>query len=139
MFNGGHGYTAVDGTQTTFMNPNVTEFTVGSVLTHGIVPPWVPASLFLVWSITVPLLCVVYGFKRRWSPTLDGYSLFRFGADISEAGKSRIAAFSNTREVEDCQALHGLPGFVGDKRPQAWVGQIGLVDGVRATKSKLYE
>ncbi|KAB5511706.1 hypothetical protein GE09DRAFT_639329 [Coniochaeta sp. 2T2.1] len=139
MFNGGQRYTATDGTHTTFPNPNVTELLPGSILTNGIVPPEVPAILFLVWSLAVLSFCALYGFRRRWSATLDGYSLFRFGADITEAGKSRIARFSNTREVEECKALHGLPGFVGDKRPQAWIGQIALVDGVPAAKAKLYD
>lgn len=139
MFNGGQGFTNLDGSQTTFANPNVTEFLPGTVLTNGIVPPEVAAILFLLWSLAVSLLCALYGFRRRWSATLDGYSLFRFGADISEAGKNRILAFSNTREAEECDALHRLPGFVGDKRPQAWIGHVALVDGVPAVKSKRYD
>jgi hypothetical protein len=140
MYNGGQGSNTVDGGHTSFRNPNpnVTEFLPGTVLTPGIVPAEVSATLFLIWSVAVLLLCAVYGFRRRWSATLDGYSLFRFGADVSEAGKTRIAAFSNTLEVDECKALLGLPGFVGDKRPQAWIGQIALVDGISALKSKRY-
>lgn len=139
VFNGGQGFTVFDDSLAQAPNPNVTEFLPGTVLTWGVVPAYVPATLFVAWAVVVPFLCALYGFRRRWAPTLDGYSLFRFGADLPAAARERIAHYTNTAEVEECRALHGLPGFVGDQRSESWIGHISLVEGVRALKSKRYD
>lgn len=53
------------------LNPNVTSFTAGTVLTTGPVPAGVPMALLLVWTLTATLLCAIYGFRLRWSDTVD--------------------------------------------------------------------
>lgn len=139
MYTGGEAFTDLDGSHTSSANANVTEFLPGAVLKPGIISPYVPATLFLAWALAVSVLCVVYGFRRRWSATLDGYALFRFGVDLSDSAKESIAAFPNTREMEECHVLSVLPGFVGDQWPDSRLGHITLVDGVEASKSKCYQ
>jgi len=140
MYNGGQPFTAVDGSHVTGeANPNVTMLQPGTVLAPGVVPAELPAALFLAWAVLGPLACLLYGFRRRWAPTLDGYRLFRLGADLDEAVKERLAAYPNTGAVEECAELRNIPGLVGDTRPGAYVGHVGLTDGVVARSDKKYD
>jgi hypothetical protein len=140
MYNGGQGFTTVDGSRIEIQNPNVTEFVLGTVITRGVVPAEVPIVLFAAWAIVGSILGVIYGFRRRWSAMLDGYTMFRLGADLPDDVKRRFADQSVTLEVEDCRGLDGVPALVGDMKPEMWLGRIGLVGkGGVAVKSKLYE
>ncbi|KAF2028774.1 hypothetical protein EK21DRAFT_101653 [Setomelanomma holmii] len=139
MFNGGQGYTSRDGSHIGFQNPNVTEFVRGTVITQGVMPAAIPVVLFVAWALVASVLGVLYGFRRRWSAILDGYAMFRLGADLSADEKARFAACSNTLEVEECEGLGGVPGLVGDVTGEMWLGRIGLVRGPRAEKGKMYE
>lgn len=139
MYNGGQGFTALDGSHINFNNPNVTEFVAGTVLKLGNIPASVPASLFFAWAFIGPILGIIYGFRRRWSATLDGYSLFRLGADLPDDVKERMAMYTNTGEREECFELNRLPGLVGDMKPGPWLGHIGLVEGSVASKEKRYQ
>jgi hypothetical protein len=65
--------------------------------------------------------------------------MFRLGADLPEDMKRQFAEHSNTLEVEDCHGLSGVPGLVGDTKPDMWLGHIGLVGSSVAAKDKLYE
>ncbi|EON97701.1 hypothetical protein UCRPA7_7042 [Phaeoacremonium minimum UCRPA7] len=139
MYNGGQGFTALDGSHVIFNNPNVTEYVAGTVLKLGTIPASVPASLFFAWAFVGPILGIIYGFRRRWSATLDGYSLFRLGADLPDDVKERMAMYTNTGEREECFELNRLPGLVGDTKPGQWLGHIGLVEGSVAAKDKKYQ
>lgn len=60
------------------VNPNVTGFEPGTVLKPGPIPPEVSVALFLVWTLMTTVLCVLYGFRPRWSDTVDeGVRSFR--------------------------------------------------------------
>ena len=41
-------------------------------------------------------------------------------------------------EIEECEALHEIPGFVADMDPDDDVWRIGLMDGKPARKDKFY-
>ncbi|KAH7350288.1 hypothetical protein BKA66DRAFT_600120 [Pyrenochaeta sp. MPI-SDFR-AT-0127] len=139
MYNGGQGFTAVDGSHITFLNPNITEFVPGTVLKLGVMPAVVPVALFCLWALVGSVLGILYGFRRRWSEILDGYTMFRLGADLPLDVKKSLDGFSNTLEVEECSALNDMPGLVGDTMPEMWMGHVGLVGQSVADKAKMYE
>jgi hypothetical protein len=139
MYNGGQGFTSYDGSHISFQNPNITEFVSGTVISQGVMPAAIPIILFLAWALVGSVLGVVYGFRRRWSAILDGYAMFRLGADLPDDVKKRFNDHSNTLEVDECHGLSGVPGLVGDVKPEMWLGRIGLVEGSVANKGKMYE
>jgi hypothetical protein len=151
MYNGGQGYAFANakagntfqipdaigpGASYTFQNPNATAFEPGKVLSVGPVPPAVPAIFLAIWAVGTCILALVYGFGKRWADTLDSFSLFRFGADLSDQVKDN-PAFGKA-DAEDCEELEKLPGLVGDSKPYFHPGHITLVRGEEALKNKLY-
>lgn len=139
MYNGGQGFTAIDGSHINFLNPNITEFIPGTVLKLGVMPAIVPVALFCIWALVASVLGIVYGFRRRWTEILDGYTMFRLSAELPDQTKRALEGFSNTLEVEECAALRQVPGLVGDAKPEMWLGRIGLVGRSVADKAKMYE
>lgn len=139
MYNGGQEYTSRDGSSLTFLNPNATAFSPGSVIKSGVMPPLVPLALFCIWALFSSALSITYGFRRRWTETLDGHTMFRMGAELSEAERQALLKTSNIVKKEDRIALDNIPALVGDTKPALWLGRIGLVKDVRADKKKLYE
>jgi hypothetical protein len=139
MYNGGQGFTTLSGSRIEIQNPNVTEFVLGTVLTRGVIPAELPIALFAAWAIVGSVLCLIYGFRRRWSAILDGYTMFRLGADLPDDVKQRFVGQSITLEVEECRGLEGVPALVGDVKPEMWMGRIGLVERGGAVKGKMYE
>lgn len=101
MYNGGQGFTYPNGSHVGFQNPNVTEFVPGLVLTLGVVPAKIPITLFAAWAILGPLMGFLYGMQRRWSAILDGYTVFRLDADLSDDVRARFAGYTHTLEAED--------------------------------------
>jgi hypothetical protein len=137
------------GTHTTSPYRTVTEFIVGTVLIRGIrsgqkcpsylVPLLSALTWWCValtwWCVAVPLLCAVLvpsaaGFRFHMVTACKLFRNFRLGLGITRHWHIRIAALSGTREVDHCNGLHGLSGFVRDKRPHA-LGQfeIALASG----------
>jgi hypothetical protein len=139
MYDGGQSFTARDGSQVTSVNPNVTAFVAGTVITAGKVHPVIPVVLFAVWALLSSTLCLIYGFRKRWSAILDGHSLFRLGVGLDEAPRLAIQKHAITDEIEECTALNSVPGLVGDTDPTRAVGRIGLVKRDVADKNKLYQ
>ncbi len=81
-----------------------------SIISPGRVPPVVVGVLLVLWALGSCTLGLMFGLRPRWSETLDGFSMFRFGSD--QPGVSiNEAAFS--RHYSECQALRRLPGMVG--------------------------
>jgi hypothetical protein len=134
MYNGGQDFTSEDGSYVAFQNPNVTGLVASTVITRGVIRAEIPIALFGVWAVAGSLLGLVYGFRRRWSATLDGYTMFRLGADLPSDLKRKSMDQSITLDVDKCR------GLVGDMKPEIYLGRIGLVEesGV-AVKGKLYE
>jgi hypothetical protein len=110
----------------------------GKILGPGVVPPIVPAILLSIWALGCLILGCMYGFRRRWSETLDGFSFLRFGADLSDDLR-RQSGFTSTASFEECDWLRDIPGLVGDSKISVDIGRIGLVRrGNYARKDKLY-
>ena len=90
MYNGCHGFTSEDGSYVAFQNPNVTKLVASTVITRGVIRAEIPIALFGVWAVAGSLLGLVYGFRRRWSAMLDGYTMFRLGADLPSDVKRKF-------------------------------------------------
>ncbi|RPA71456.1 hypothetical protein BJ508DRAFT_419911 [Ascobolus immersus RN42] len=109
-----------------FENLNVTGTHQKRVLVRGTLGWQVIMALFIIWCACSVALVSMYGFRRRWSETLDSYSMFRFGADFGdEIQKKRD--FSDTKDYEQCPSLKEIPGLVGDSRPESNPGKISLI------------
>lgn len=139
MYNGGQPFTTSNGSTLSFIDPNVTSFQTDSVIKPGVVPAVVPLGLFCVWALVSSALGLIYGFRRRWTETLDGHTLFRMGAELSEHARRELLKTSNIGKKDDDKALSDIPGLVGDTKPEMWLGRIGLVASGKAGKKKLYE
>jgi len=121
------------------LDPNLTATQRGKILERGRVPAEVAAVLFLVWAAGCLALGLGYGFRRRWSATLDGYSLFRFGADLADELRG-APGFSSVAPFDQCNKLSRLPGLVGDSAVEFDVGHVGLVESSSvANPGKFYD
>lgn len=139
MCNGGQGFTARDGSHATLFKPDITSFVAGTAIKRGIMPVGPPFALFFLWTLTSMTLCAMYGFRKRWSATLNGHTLFRLGVNIEESERRAIQAFLSVTKIEDCHALNDVPALVGDSDPTNKVGRLGLVRTSFAAKGKLYQ
>lgn len=138
MYNGGQGFTARDGSHVTFLDPNITSFVPGTVIKQGVMSAGLPVALFSFWTLMSTSLCIVYGFRRRWSAILDGHTLFRLGVSLKASHRQAIQETSSAADVEECHILNNVPGLVGDMDPDSNVGRIALVMDSVADKRKLY-
>ncbi|KAF2827407.1 hypothetical protein CC86DRAFT_466185 [Ophiobolus disseminans] len=139
MYNGGQAYTTRNGSNLTFINPNATAFVPGPIIKPGVMPAAVPVTLFCIWALVSSALGIMYGFQRCWTETLDGHTMFRMGAELSDQECKALLKTSNTIEKEDRVALDTIPALVSNTKPETWLGRIGLVKGVKADKKKMYE
>lgn len=140
MFNGGNGYSNQSGIQgITYRNENVTAFSKRKIFETGDIGFWIPGGILVVWCAGSIILTVMYGFRRRWASDLDGYSMFRFGADMAERVRDR-PEFGLNMGYEECTVLREIPGLIGDANPNFEPGHISLVGGREsiADKSKRY-
>ena len=138
MYNDGLDFIGVNKTRLKSHVPDLTAFVAGTVIEPGVMPAAVPVALFGLWALISSGLCLVYGFRRRWSAILDGHTVFRLGAELQQTYRTRLQRFSTIADIEECEALHEIPGFVADMDPDDDVGRIGLMDGKPARKDKLY-
>jgi hypothetical protein len=112
MYNGGQGYSASDGSHgASFISHNVTAFEATTVLQGGVVPPIYPAVLLSIWAAGSMVLGIGYGFRRRWAPTLDGWSLFVFGVDLSKRVKD-LGGLGATLEYENAQVRNSISSLL---------------------------
>ncbi|SPO07638.1 uncharacterized protein DNG_10333 [Cephalotrichum gorgonifer] len=118
-----------------YVNGNLTSSRKGKVLQLGVMPPIIPVIWLSVWALVCLLMGLSYGFRRRWSASLDGYSLFRFGADFAD----EVGDLPSVEAFEECERLWDMPGFVGDSRAGESTGYISLVSREKvADRGKLY-
>ncbi|KAK6348074.1 hypothetical protein TWF718_005892 [Orbilia javanica] len=106
---------------------NVTMGTKAMILTRGAVAPEVILGMLIAWALSIIILSLAYQFRRRWTETLDGYTIFRFGVDRPDDVLPEMLA----GEFDNAAVLERLPGMVGDLEPDRDVGYIGLVRGGR--------
>ena len=131
-------YDGATGLNGGYLHTNLTSSRRGKVLEPGVVPPVVSTILLGIWAIGCIVLGVMYGFGRRWSDTLDGYSLFRFGVDFGEELRDKNV-LSSTQGLEKSNQLWSLPGMIGDSRMQFDIGHISLVGKKQVVNpNKLY-
>jgi hypothetical protein len=138
MYNDGRDFIAINGTRLKSHVPGLTAFVAGTVIESGVMPATVPVALFGLWALISSGLCLVYGFRRRWSVILDRHTVFRLGVDLQDSYRVKLQRHSTVAEIEECSALHEIPGFVSDVDFNADVGRIGLVEGKAARKDKFY-
>lgn len=143
LYNNGDDWHGTDGTlqHLSNINPNVTSFVERTLFEKGtILPFWVPGALFLLWTILTVVLTIMYGFRRRWSASLDSYSVLRIGADFAESIRNH-PEFGINMGFEECYVLRDLPGQIGDANVGFEPGHITLVKGGKETvadKRKMY-
>lgn len=129
MYDGPQGYqlgrVVQDGTN--FTNENATGYRLAPVLVRGPVPPALPGTLLILWALISCLLSLRYGFLRRWADTLDSFSMFQFGGDLSDEVKVKEMPMYSFKDFTDHEQLTEMPGLVGDLRPDFNPGQITLV------------
>ncbi|RPA84933.1 hypothetical protein BJ508DRAFT_235786 [Ascobolus immersus RN42] len=125
-----------------FQNLNVTATVPGKILVRGLLPWQVIIAMLAAWCLFSIVLGVLYGFRRRWSDTLDAFSMFRFGADFRDELENH-ADFPDTRDFERSgHTLEAIPGLIGDSRPFSTPGKISLVwrrDYVPGVKAKRFK
>ena len=102
-------------------------------LVPGRVPWQVVLALLAMWTvITVVPNCWVL-MEKRWAATLDGFELFRLGAEWTQA----VWKFEG-REFRECDVLAEVPGMVGDMEPESVKGFVGLSKSVAGGKMRVY-
>lgn len=109
-----------------FINLNVTG-TEQKVLIRGVLPWEVPAVLLLIWCFGSMGLVSWYGFRKRWSDTLDAFSVFRFGGEFGKEMEEGKEFDDLTGSFEKCHALKKIPGLVGNVGSSPSDGRISLV------------
>ncbi|RFU30890.1 hypothetical protein B7463_g5464, partial [Scytalidium lignicola] len=107
MYDGTYGFEGA------WLNTNLTSSKPGKLLTTGVVLPAIPAVLFMIWAVCCALLGVFFGFRRRWSDCLDGYSFFRLGVDSADDVKEKPGTL-RAKEFYENEALFSLQALVRD-------------------------
>jgi hypothetical protein len=106
-------YSITSGFEVGWVNTNLTSSREGKILSVASLIPghetgYLVLALFCLWSGLSVALGVVYGFRKRSSDKLDGYSMLRRGADMSEELK-RDVGFLSGRSFYDNEAFQALP------------------------------
>ncbi|ODH46278.1 hypothetical protein GX48_07620 [Paracoccidioides brasiliensis] len=121
-----------------FTHENLTAATPGKILTQGPLKHiWLPLYFLIPWTLVSVILTLMFSPTPRWSDTLDGFSLFRFGADYADEVKGH-AEYYSTEDYEKCGPLMDIPGLIGDSRPMSIYGHISLVKDSGTSRDKLY-
>jgi hypothetical protein len=88
-YSGGQGSVPSDGSYgAIFINHIATAFEATTVLQTEVVNPIYPAVLLGIWAFGAMVLGFSVLPSTQLGPTLDGWSLFVFGVDLSEASIS---------------------------------------------------
>lgn len=114
---------------------NLTAVHLTAIISPGVLHPALVTVLLAIWTICSTTLGLIFGLRPRWSETLDGFSMFRFGSDNPRfSAKQALSAQGYLK----CKVLATLPGMVGDAVPDEPLGHISLVgrDGVAGRKKK---
>ncbi|RDL36680.1 Uncharacterized protein BP5553_06032 [Venustampulla echinocandica] len=106
-------YGVTSGFEAEWVNTNLTSSREGKILTIASLIPghgtgYLVLALFCLWSGLSIVLGIVYGFRKRPSDKLDGYSMFRRGADMSE-DLNHNDEFLSGQSFYDNEKLQALP------------------------------
>lgn len=91
-------------------------------LTPGVVSWQLVLALLVVWAILLVGGSVWTLSMKRWAAKLDGFEMFRFGAQY----KDEVNAFRAER-FEKCEKLDEMPGMVGSLGGEAIGGRQGFI------------
>ncbi|KAI9786109.1 MAG: hypothetical protein M1839_007519 [Geoglossum umbratile] len=91
---------------------------------------WIPIVVLLaVWMTITSTPTLFLFFKSRWASTLDGFEMFKLGAQWrDEVHEIR------DRDFQHCSSLSKAPGMIGDMENKSPRGFIGLSRNVAVTK-----
>ena len=112
---------------------NLRGLTPTSDLVPGKVPWIIVVVLFVIWCLVTVLPSCWTVAERRWTSTLDGFEMFRLGAEWREA----VWGFKGN-EIGENLVLAEVPGMVGDMEPKGDRGFVGLSRVVARTKGRDY-
>jgi hypothetical protein len=93
-----------------------------SDLDPGMVPWQLVLLLLVAWTLITVLPNVWTFAERRWADSLDGFGMWRFGAEWREA----VWRLDETEFRKCAPVLRGLPGMVGDMEAGKADGFVGL-------------
>ncbi|KAL8947360.1 MAG: hypothetical protein Q9222_006351 [Ikaeria aurantiellina] len=102
-------------------------------LVPGVVPWQIVLALLGLWTIITVLPSCWTLLERRWAAILDGFEMFRLGAEWRGA-VLRLEG----REFIECDALRDVPGMVGDMEPESVRGFVGLSSTVARAQDRKY-
>ncbi|KAK2734020.1 hypothetical protein FQN57_001889 [Myotisia sp. PD_48] len=110
-------YDGLNTFESAFTHENLTTSRPGKVLGPGAVPPIVPAILLGIWALSCAVLGIFYGFRLRWSETLDGFSYYCFGAYSAPDIHDR-SIFATGKRFDEYEMLRELPGLGKEKQQE---------------------
>ncbi|KAL8712836.1 MAG: hypothetical protein Q9220_003044 [cf. Caloplaca sp. 1 TL-2023] len=102
-------------------------------LIPGVVPWQLVLTLLGMWTVITVLPNCWTLFQRRWAAILDGFEMFRLGAEWRGA-----VLQLEEREFIDCDALRDVPGMVGDMESESVRGFVGLSSTVAKAQDRMY-
>jgi len=105
--------------------------------TNELVPgrvPWIVVAMLLgIWTlITVLPNCLTFA-ERRWAGTLDGFEMFRLGAEWTNT----VWKFEGS-EFKENPILLEVPGMIGDMEPRETRGFTGLSRSMAKVEGRIY-
>jgi hypothetical protein len=96
--------------------------------------PWQVVLVFLVlWTLLTVLPSVWTFTERRWAAKLDGFEIFRLGAEWTA-----LIRKCEGREFTEYEALQEFPWMIGDMEPEKMNGFIGLSRNVARREKGTY-
>ncbi|KFZ03946.1 hypothetical protein V502_10534 [Pseudogymnoascus sp. VKM F-4520 (FW-2644)] len=100
-------------------NTDLTSSDKGKILTIATLIPgrwagYLVLGLFCLWSVLSVVLGLVYGFRKRPSDRLDGYSMFKLGVDMADDLRHNDQ-FMNEESLYGNKTLQALPGRLLDR------------------------
>ncbi|KAK2754366.1 hypothetical protein FQN54_007010 [Arachnomyces sp. PD_36] len=78
MYDGGNSFSGA------YEDRNLTATRPGKIIGPGDVPPTLVTVLLCIWAASCIAMGLVYGFRRRWAETVDGFSMLLLGANLAE-------------------------------------------------------
>jgi hypothetical protein len=102
-------------------------------LIPGKVPWQVVLTLLSVWTIVTVLPNCWTLAEKRWAATLDGFEMFRLGAEWREV----VWKFEGSEPREN-KILAEVPGMIGDMEPAEERGFIGLSRSTASVEDRSY-
>ncbi|KAJ3954529.1 hypothetical protein N0V92_008972 [Colletotrichum tropicale] len=103
MYDGKYGF------EGSWEEPSMEAAAEGKVLWGGELTPWISVVTIGLWAFGSLVLSVVYGFRKRSSDSLNGFSFFRFGVYSADSLRdcSRLHQAKEPDELEELERMWG--------------------------------